>query len=105
MSTPSTLTDATAATDEEIATVRCTNSKEAIEYEKDLHAATEAAIKHLQKGDAAPEDNVELKDMMANLIKNFKSKMKVILNQQRRQTEGQCWSPSVTQRPIAFGTH
>ena len=78
MSTPLTSTGATAATEEEIATVRCTNSKEAIKYEKDLHATTEAAIKCLQKGDAAPEDEVELKYTMANLIKCFKSKMKII---------------------------
>ena len=78
MSTPLTSTGATAATEEEIATMRCTNSKEAIKYEKDLHATTEAAIKHLQKGDAAPEDEVELKNVMANLIKHFKSKMKII---------------------------
>ena len=78
MSTPLTLTGTTAATEEEIATMRCTNSKEGIEYEKDLHATTEAAIKHLQKGDAAPEDEVELKLIMANLIKHFKSKMKTV---------------------------
>ena len=78
MSTLSTLTGATAGTDKEIATMRCTNSKEAIEYEKDLHAATEAAIKCLQKGDATPEDDIKLKDVMANLIKHFKSKMKTI---------------------------
>ena len=78
MSTQSTLTGTTAATDEEITTVRCTNSKEAIEYEKDLCATTEAAIKCLQKGDATPEDDVELKDMVANLIKHFKSKIKII---------------------------
>ena len=71
MSTPLTSTGATAATEKEIATVRCTNSKESIKYEKDLHATTEAAIKCLQKGDAAPEDEVELKHIMANLIKHF----------------------------------
>ena len=77
-SAPSISRGATAATEEEIATVRCTNSKEAIKYEKDLHATTEAAIKCLQKGNAASKDEVELKDVMPNLIKHFKSKMKII---------------------------
>ena len=53
MSTPSTPTAVTAATEEEVATVRCTNSKEAIKYEKDLCAAMEAALKCLQKGSDA----------------------------------------------------
>ena len=64
MSAPLTLTGTTAATEEEIATVRCTNSKEAIEYEKNLCATTEADINYLQKGDAASEDEVELNDVM-----------------------------------------
>ena len=78
MSAPLTLTGATAATEEEVATMRCTNSKEAIAYEKDLCVTTEAAIKCLWKGDAASKDEVELKDVMLNLIKHFKSKMKII---------------------------
>ena len=77
MSTPSTSTAVTAATEEEVATVRCTNSKEAIEYEKDLCAAMETALKCLQKGSDAAED-VELKDVMPNLIKHFKTKMKIL---------------------------
>ena len=77
MSTPLTPTAATDATEEEVATVRCTNSKEAIKYEKDLCAAMEAALKHLQKGSDATED-VELKDIMPNLIKHFKTKMKIL---------------------------
>ena len=77
MSTLLTSTAVTAATQEEVATVRCTNSKEAIKYEKDLHAATEAALKCLQKGSDATED-VELKDIMPNLIKYFKTKMKIL---------------------------
>ena len=77
MSTPSAPTAVTAATEEEVATVRCTNSKEAIKYEKDLHAATEAALKHLQKGSGTTED-VELKDVMPNLIRHFKAKMKIL---------------------------
>ena len=74
MSTP---TAVTAATEEEVATMRCTNSKEAIEYEKDLCAAMEAALKCLQKGPDAAED-VELKDIMPNLIRHFKTKMKIL---------------------------
>ena len=77
MSTLLTSTAATAATEEEVATVRCTNSKEAIKYEKDLHAAMEAALKCLQKGSDAAED-VELKDVMPNLIKHFKIKLKIL---------------------------
>ena len=78
MSALSTLRGTIAATDEEIATVRCTNSKEAIKYKKDLCATTEAAIKCLQKCDAASEDEVELNDIMPNLIKHFKYKMKIV---------------------------
>ena len=52
-------------------------SKEAIEYEKDLHAAMEATLKHLQKGSDATED-MELKDVILNLIKHFKTKMKIL---------------------------
>ena len=37
----------------------------------------EAALKHLQKGSDAAED-VELKDVMPNLIKHFKTKMKIL---------------------------
>ena len=74
MSTP---TAVTAATEEEVATVRCTNSKEAIEYEKDLCTAMEVALKHLQKGPDAAED-MELKDIMPNLIRHFKTKMKIL---------------------------
>ena len=77
MSTPLTPTAVTAATEEEVATVRCTNSKEAIEYEKDLCAAMETALKHLQKGSDAAED-MELKDLMPNLIRHFKAKMKIL---------------------------
>ena len=76
MSTLLTSTAATAATEEEVAAVRCTNSKEAIKYEKDLCAVMEAALKHLQKGSDAAED-MELKDVMPNLIKHFKTKMKI----------------------------
>ena len=77
MSTPLMPTAVTAATEEEVATMRCTNSNEAIEYEKDLCAAMEAALKHLQKGSDAAED-MELKDIMPNLIKQFKTKMKIL---------------------------
>ena len=77
MSTPSTSTAVTAAIEEEVATMRCTNSKEAIKYEKDLYAAMEAALKCLQKGSDATED-IELKDIMHNLIKHFKTKMKIL---------------------------
>ena len=61
MSTLSTPTAVAAATEEEVATMRCTNSKDAIEYEKDLCAAMEAALKCLQKGSDVAED-MELKD-------------------------------------------
>ena len=104
MSTPLTSTAVTAATEEEVATMRCTNSKEAIKYEKDLCAAMEAAFKCLQKGSDAAED-VELKDVMPNLIKYFKTKIGSFSNQQKRQTEQQCWNLSVMQKPTAFGTH
>ena len=77
MSTPSTPTAATAASEEEVSTMRCTNSKEAIKYEKDLCAAMEAALKCLQKGPDAMED-MELKDIMSNLIRHFKTKMKIL---------------------------
>ena len=77
MSTPSTPTAVTAAIEEEVATVRCTNSKEAIKYEKDLCAAMEAALKCLQKGSDATED-IELKDVMPNLIRHFQTKMKIL---------------------------
>ena len=77
MSTPLTPTAVTAATEEEVATMRCTNSKEAIKYEKDLCAAMEAALKCLQKGSDTAED-VELKDIMPNLIRHFKAKMKIL---------------------------
>ena len=77
MSTPSTPTAVNAATEEEVATVRCTNPKEAIKYEKNLHAAMEAALKHLQKGSDVTED-VEMKDVMPNLIRDFKTKMKIL---------------------------
>ena len=71
MSTLLTSTAVTAATEKEVATMRCTNSKEAIKYEKDLHAAMEAALKYLQKGSDAAEN------VMPNLIKHFKTKMKI----------------------------
>ena len=76
MSTPLTPTAATAATEEEVATMRCTNPKEAIKYEKDLCTAMEVALKCLQKGSDTAED-VELKDIMPNLIRHFKTKMKI----------------------------
>ena len=100
MSTPLTSTAVTAATEEEVATVRCTNSKEAIEYEKDLCAAMEAALKCLQKGSDAAED-VELKDVMPNLIKHFKTIMKILFEPAEKQTEWWCWNPSVMQKPTA----
>ena len=77
ISTLSTPTAVTAATEEEVATMRLPKAKEAIKYEKDLCAATEAALKHLQKGSDAAED-VELKDVMPNLIRHFKAKMKIL---------------------------
>ena len=77
MSTPSTPTAVTAATEEEVATMRCTNSKEAIKYEKDLCAAMEEALKCLQKG-SDPKEDVMLKDIMPNLIRHFKAKMKIL---------------------------
>ena len=78
MLTPLTSVGPTTATEEEIATVRCTNSKETIKYEKDLHAVTEAAIKCLQKDHDTAADDIELKDIMPNLIRHFKTKMKIM---------------------------
>ena len=77
MSMPLTPTAVTAATEEEVATVRYANSKEVIKYEKDLCAATEAALKCLQKHSDTTED-VELKDVMPNLIRHFKAKIKIL---------------------------
>ena len=57
MSTSASVSTSTTATEEEVAMVRCTNAKEAGEYEKDLRKATETAVKRLQKGENAPGED------------------------------------------------
>ena len=44
---------------------------------KDLCSAMEAALKCLQKGPDTAKD-IELKDVMPNLIRHFKTKIKIL---------------------------